>query len=125
MAKIQNAVKIRSQFFTLRNNHAKSTKWHLVQASSLPKFKFAIPALLPDPKFAIGDKVADHWKDEFDQERIEVGVVVGICWHPKKHQWEYLVNWLGGDSAVGLYPCFDGQLIAHSLGNCTLTKVKQ
>jgi len=116
MTKTQNSVKTRSQFFTHLNNQAKITKrQNLGQAVALPKFKPVISAswasLLPSPEFEIGDKVADLWRDEFGKKCREIGMVVGICWHPQNFQWEYLINWIDGDSDKSVYPCFDGQLI--------------
>jgi hypothetical protein len=45
------------------------------------------------PEFSIGDKIRAFWVDEFQEKRSENGQVVGICWHPKKRHWEYLVVW--------------------------------
>jgi hypothetical protein len=47
------------------------------------------------PEFSIGDKVCNSWKDETGASRSENGEIVGICWHPTKHQWEYLISWDG------------------------------
>jgi hypothetical protein len=57
------------------------------------------------PKFTIGDKVCTSWVDETGELRSEQGEVFGLCWHPKNHQWEYLVFW--GDKV------FDEQLTSH------------
>ena len=66
---------------------------------------------LPSPDFLIGDKVSDHWIDEFGQESIEFGEVVGVCWHPRKQTWAYLVNWTSGKGPDFCYPCFDEHLV--------------
>jgi hypothetical protein len=47
------------------------------------------------PKFSIGDKIRTSWEAEAGVFRSENGEVVGICWHPTKRQWEYLVVWAG------------------------------
>jgi hypothetical protein len=47
------------------------------------------------PKFSIGDKVQSFWESEPGAFRSENGEVVGICWHPTKRQWEYLIIWAG------------------------------
>jgi hypothetical protein len=45
------------------------------------------------PDFSIGDRIRAFWVDEFQEKRSENGQVVGVCWHPKKRHWEYLVVW--------------------------------
>ena len=47
------------------------------------------------PEFSIGDKVQSFWEAEPGVFRSENGEVVGICWHPTKRQWEYLIIWAG------------------------------
>lgn len=123
MAKSQASVKVRSQFFTILNN-LRVAKVRFGRADSLQRIKMSIPALLPDPKFAIGEKVGEHWVDEFGKECVEIGVIVGICWHPKRYNWEYLINWLAGDGESAAYPCFDEHLVSDRLEGCTLTKIK-
>ncbi len=61
--------------------------------------------------FDIGDKVADHWIDEFEIDQIEYGQVMGVCWHPRKKVWAYLVDWTHGTMPSSAYPCFDGHLV--------------
>lgn len=75
-----------------------------------------LPEKYPAPPFGIGDVVADTWIDEFDREQREIGEIVGICWHPKNHRWEYLIEWTAGSSDEGIYPCFDRQLTASVPG---------
>jgi hypothetical protein len=60
---------------------------------SLVPPKPAIPSFGCNPEFSIGDKIRAFWVDEFQEKRSENGQVVGICWHPKKRHWEYLVLW--------------------------------
>ncbi|MEG4817919.1 hypothetical protein [Microcoleus sp. K5-D4] len=81
--------------------------------SSLYRFVFssAIFAELPRPKFLIGDKVSDHWLNEFDKECVEFGKVVGVCWHPRQQEWAYLIDWTSGEGPDFVYPCFDGHLV--------------
>ncbi len=115
----------RSQFFTQLNRQLKPKKqilgrFGLSGSSSKPQI---IPANIPRPLLVIGDKVADCWRNEFGEECREFGVVVGICWHPNNCRWEYLIEWTGGSSFEGLYPCFDGQLIA-SIAGCRLIRIE-
>jgi len=70
-----------------------------------PQFKY------PKPPFYIGDKVADHWIDEFDRESVEYGEVYGICWHPREKTWAYLIDWTSGGMAEAYYPCFDERFV--------------
>jgi hypothetical protein len=69
------------------------------------------------PKFKIGDLIAADWVDEFDQDSIDFGEVMGMRWvaqpdsfssSPKT--WVYFVRWTrttnGADFA---YPCYDGE----------------
>jgi hypothetical protein len=46
------------------------------------------------PEFSIGDKIRTSWEAD-GVSRSENGEVVGICWHPTKRQWEYLIIWAG------------------------------
>lgn len=72
-----------------------------------------VPRLQPKyghPKFAIGDKVADHWIDEFEIEQVEYGEVMGVCWHPREQVWGYLIDWTSGNMPSFAYPCFDEHL---------------
>ena len=70
-----------------------------------------IPEKYPKSLFSIGDKVADHWINEFDKECIEYGEVLGLCWHPYEKTWAYLVIWTSGLGPDSMYPCFDGYLL--------------
>ena len=70
-----------------------------------------IPSNLPKPEFTIGDKVTNHWLDEFDVECIEYGTICGIVWHPREQVWAYLIDWYKGQGPDFLYPCFDGHLV--------------
>jgi hypothetical protein len=71
----------------------------------------AILANRPKPDFVIGTKVSDHGVNEFGKDSIEFGEVVGICWHPRKNTWAYLIDWYKGGGPDFLYPCFDGHLV--------------
>jgi hypothetical protein len=55
------------------------------------------------PEFSIGDKIRTSWEAETGVFRSENGEVVGVCWHPKKRHWEYLVVWESSS-------CFDEEL---------------
>ncbi|MEG4964195.1 MULTISPECIES: hypothetical protein [unclassified Microcoleus] len=75
-----------------------------------------LPNKYPAPPFHIGDMVADEWIDEFETKHCEIGEVVGICWHPHKKRWEYLINWIAGAGSEMNYPCFDRHLTSHEVG---------
>jgi hypothetical protein len=47
------------------------------------------------PEFSIGDAVRTSWEAEPGVFRLEVGEIVGTCWHPTKRRWEYLIVWDG------------------------------
>lgn len=79
---------------------------------SLKKWTFL--SRLPAAEFAIGEIVASDWDDEFGVRQVEIGRVVGTCWHPRHQQWEYLVDWLKGCGPSEAYPCFDGHLVEHA-----------
>lgn len=75
----------------------------------------------PEPEFKIGDRVAQDWVDEFDQNIVDFGEVVGACYLPvdgcyyKKNTWVYYIYWT--HSTCGLdfcYPNFDGEMTAGS-----------
>lgn len=66
----------------------------------------------PAPAFRIGDKIASPWLEEDEEIEDEVGEVMGVCWHPQKKRWEYLINWTGGDAADWMYPVFDEVLVS-------------
>jgi len=64
----------------------------------------------PKAQFAIGDKVADHWIDEFNNETIEYGEICGVCWSPREQDWLYSIEWTHGGMPGQYYPCFDERL---------------
>ena len=123
MANLPPSADGRSQFFT-QSRVRKSGyrfKWKDLARrenlrrsnSSLYRFVFS-PAIfdqLPRPKFLIGDKVSDHWLDEFGKECVEIGEILGVSWYPSQQEWAYLVNWTSGESPDSSYPCFDGHLL--------------
>jgi hypothetical protein len=45
------------------------------------------------PEFTIGDGVRAYWETEPGVFRSEYGQVCGVCWHPGKQQWHYLIIW--------------------------------
>lgn len=86
----------------------------LLQGLAPKVLPFLLPRTQPQyglTPFAIGDKVADHWIDEFEIEQIEYGEVMGVCWHPREQAWAYLVDWTHGTMPPYAYPCFDGHLL--------------
>ena len=70
----------------------------------------SVPEKYPVSHFSIGNKVADHWTNEFNQDFIEYGEVMGICWYPRYQVWAYLINWTSGEMPDSSYPHFDQQL---------------
>ena len=46
------------------------------------------------PEFSIGDKIRTSWEVD-GVSRSENGEIVGVCWHPVKQHWEYLIVWGG------------------------------
>ncbi|MEG4317696.1 MULTISPECIES: hypothetical protein [unclassified Microcoleus] len=78
--------------------------------------KIASAALLFVPRFRIGDLVASDWVDEFDEDVVDFGEVLGLRWLPESHSgfpansWVYYIYWThstcGADSC---YPCYDGE----------------
>lgn len=64
----------------------------------------------PRAEFAIGDKIADHWIDEFNNETIEYGEICGVCWSPREQDWLYSIEWTHGEMPGQYYPCFDERL---------------
>jgi hypothetical protein len=83
----------RSQDFTFaRRNFLQG-----LASAILPFFMSRPQSLAPlgygKPKFSIGDGVRASWEAEPGVFQSEVGQVVGTCWHPTKHRWEYLIVW--------------------------------
>lgn len=81
------------------------------------------------PKFKVGDLVAEDWVDEFDQDATDFGEVMGMRWvlepdsfssTPKT--WVYFVRWTHTTCGLdSLYPCYDGEPTRE----CDLRLVKQ
>lgn len=69
----------------------------------------------PLPKFNIGDLIAADWLDEFDEQIVEFGEVVGLCYlheggrsYPDNN-WVYYIRWThssSGPDSPG-FPCFE------------------
>lgn len=83
----------------------------------LPRSKsaFEIPSKYPAPKFSVGDQIFSLGTDEYgdidESAPLEFGEIVGVCWHPRNKEWEYIINWTAGSSSAWIYPVFDGVLI--------------
>ena len=101
----------RSQKFTFsrRGFLQKLAPAPLLHLVSQPSLK--LPTKYPAPRFHIGNKIADHWINEFGAELIEFGEIVGLCWEPREKAWAYLVNWTSGEMPDSFYPCFDKYLV--------------
>jgi len=63
-------------------------------------------------QFWIGDRIVSSWIDGDGRNVSEFGEVVGICLHPQKRQWEYLINWTHKDSCDRILEYFDDALTA-------------
>jgi hypothetical protein len=66
------------------------------------------------PKFKIGDLVAEDWFDENDEIATEFGQVLGMAYFQKAQScfeadtWVYYVNWTGSTSGADFsYPTYD------------------
>jgi hypothetical protein len=66
------------------------------------------------PKFKIGDLVAEDWLDEYDQVLTDFGQVLGMAYFQKAQScfqantWVYYVNWTSSTSGAGFaYPTYD------------------
>lgn len=86
-----------------------------IAASKRPKILVSQTEV--QPKFKIGDLVAEDWVDEFDQDATDFGEIIGMRWVPDPDSfslsvktWVYFVRWThttnGADFA---YPCYDGE----------------
>ena len=97
-----------------RSQHFTFPRRELLQRLALAALLCLVPrpqSKYGSPQFAIGDKIDDHWINEFEIEQIEHGEVMGVCWHPREQVWAYLVEWTGGNVPSFAYPCFDGYLV--------------
>jgi len=63
-------------------------------------------------QFWIGDRIVSSWLDDDGRNVSEYGEVVGVCLHPQKRQWEYLVNWVREDNNGRIREYFDDALTA-------------
>jgi hypothetical protein len=61
-------------------------------------------------QFWIGDRIVSSWLDGDGRNVSQSGEVVGVCLHPQKRQWEYLVNWTCEDSCGRIFEYFDESL---------------
>jgi hypothetical protein len=66
------------------------------------------------PKFKIGDLVAEDWLDEYDEVATEFGQILGMAYFQKAQScfeantWVYYVNWTGSTvDAKFSYPTYD------------------
>jgi hypothetical protein len=83
----------------------------LLSLSSKYQSTHNLPEKYPAPMFQIGDKVSDHWVDDFGENSVEFGEIVGICWHPYEKVWAYHITWTSGKMDAEYYPCFDEHLV--------------
>jgi hypothetical protein len=80
------------------------------------------------PKFKIGDLIAQDWLDENDVEATDFGEVLGSRYLPEGHScfpansWVYYINWTSTTCGADFsYPCYDGEPTRE----CDLRLVKQ
>jgi hypothetical protein len=73
------------------------------------------------PKFKIGDLVAEDWLDEDDQVNTEFGQVLGMAYFLKAQScfeantWVYYVNWTHSTCEAGFaYPTYDQEASRES-----------
>jgi hypothetical protein len=66
------------------------------------------------PKFKMGDLVAEDWLDEYDQVLTDFGQVLGMAYFQEAQRcfeadsWVYYVNWTHSTSDAGFaYPTYD------------------
>lgn len=81
----------RSQHFTFARRNFLQGLASFVLPSLLRQPSFTAP--LGKPEFSIGDGVRTSWEAEPGVFRSESGQVCGVCWHPVKQQWQYLIIW--------------------------------
>jgi hypothetical protein len=90
---------------------------------------FALALLLPkpqpeapvtatelQPKFKIGDLIAEDWVGEFDEDFVDFGEILGARFLPEGNScypeggWLYYVRWTHTTCGLDhLYPCYDGE----------------
>jgi hypothetical protein len=91
----------RSQHFTFpRRELLHKVASAALQCLGLHKLFVVVPLKgRPLPEFNIGDLVATHWTGEFDEDFIDFGEIVGMCYLPVEsqyypyHVWVYYVYW--------------------------------
>jgi hypothetical protein len=73
------------------------------------------------PKFKIGDLVAEDWFDEYDEVATEFGQVLGMAYFQKAQScfdantWVYYINWTHSTSDAGFaYPTYDQEASRES-----------
>ena len=115
-----------SRFSTEPQNFACSRRalpgklFAIAGALLLPERRREIPVMQTEvqPKFKIGDLVAQDWVDEDDVAATDFGQVFGLCYFPEPQScfpgksWVYYINWTssttcGIDSIT--FPCYDGE----------------
>lgn len=80
----------------------------------------AIPTEV-QPKFKIGDLVAEDWVNDDDEVETEFGQILGMAYFKEtqrcfgRNSWVYYVNWTHSTSDVdGAYPTYDQEPTAES-----------
>jgi hypothetical protein len=86
----------------------------------LPERRRELPVMETEvqPKFKIGDLVAQDWVDEDDLAATDFGQVFGMCYFPEPQScfpgksWVYYINWTHSttsDVNSITFPCYDGE----------------
>ena len=105
-----------SQNFACSRRELPGKLFAIAGALLLPERRSRIP-LTPtevQPKFKIGDLVAEDWLNENDEVDTEFGQVLGMAYFKKAQScfeantWVYYVNWTSSTSDAGFaYPTYD------------------
>lgn len=113
-----------SRFSTEPQNFACSRRalpgklFAIAGALLLPERRRELPVMETEvqPKFKIGDLVAQDWEDEDDVAATDFGQVFGMCYFPEaqscfpEKSWVYYINWTSSTSgAENSFPCYDGE----------------
>jgi hypothetical protein len=86
----------------------------------LPQRRSEIPVMQTEvqPKFKIGDWIAQDWVDEDDLPATDFGQVFGMCYFSEPQScfpgksWVYYINWTHSttsDVNSITFPCYDGE----------------
>lgn len=93
-----------------------------------PQLQFPVTQIESSPNFKLGDVVASDWVDDFGENFVDFGEVLGVRYFAKGQSsfaastWVYYVNWTHSTCGLDfLYPCYDQEASRE----CDLRLVKQ